>query len=333
MLRHRRPTRRPIALAFLAVVSAACQGSATTATPQAPAAQGIDVRLTPATAAVATGGTVTFAASVTGTANVAVSWSVLEAGGGTIDASGRYTAPAAAGAYHVRATSVADPSATADAPVTVTVVPPVVVTISPRTPTVTAGGTVSFTATVANATDSGVIWSVAGTSCGTISQAGLYTAPTAARTCTVTATSRQAASSSDSATVSVTAAGAPVTVAVSPSSASVDACKTLQLTAAVANTTNGAVTWSVQEGAAGGSVGTTGVYTAPATAGTYHAVATSVADPSKSAVSTLTVSEKILSVSVTPTSATVTPGATAQFTATVTTTCGSFASASSLTVP
>ena len=43
------------------------------------------------------------------------------------------------------------------------------------------------------------------------------------------------------------------------------------------------VTWSVQEGAAGGSVDASGRYTAPGTPGTFHVVATSVADASKSA--------------------------------------------------
>ena len=51
-------------------------------------------------------------------------------------------------------------------------------------------------------------------------------------------------------------------------------------------TTNHSVTWRVQEGGAGGTVTPQGVYTAPATPGEYHVVATSVADTSKSAVAT-----------------------------------------------
>ena len=39
------------------------------------------------------------------------------------------------------------------------------------------------------------------------------------------------------------------------------------------------VTWAVQEGAAGGTIDANGKYTAPETEGTYHVVATSVADP------------------------------------------------------
>lgn len=39
------------------------------------------------------------------------------------------------------------------------------------------------------------------------------------------------------------------------------------------------VTWSLQEGAAGGSVTADGVYTAPSTAGNFHLIATSIANP------------------------------------------------------
>jgi hypothetical protein len=51
-----------------------------------------------------------------------------------------------------------------------------------------------------------------------------------------------------------------------------------------------AVTWAVQEGVSGGSVDATGKYTAPGTEGTFHVVATSVADPSKSATAAVLVS-------------------------------------------
>lgn len=48
-----------------------------------------------------------------------VMWTIVEGGGGKTDAEGRYTAPAAAGTYHLRATSVADSSEHADATITV----------------------------------------------------------------------------------------------------------------------------------------------------------------------------------------------------------------------
>lgn len=54
--------------------------------------------------------------------------------------------------------------------------------------------------------------------------------------------------------------------------------------------TNTAITWSVIEGASsGGTITSTGVYTAPATSGTYHVVATSQVDPNVSATATINV--------------------------------------------
>src|SRR6202030_4398463 len=50
-----------------------------------------------------------------------------------------------------------------------------------------------------------------------------------------------------------------------------------------------AVTWTLAEGAAGGTITNSGRYSAPATLGTYHVVATSLADPSKTATATVQV--------------------------------------------
>jgi hypothetical protein len=59
-------------------------------------------------------------ATVSGADNTAVTWKVLEANGGTVDeSSGMYTAPAAAGIFHVAAISVANTAASAVAVITV----------------------------------------------------------------------------------------------------------------------------------------------------------------------------------------------------------------------
>ena len=50
-----------------------------------------------------------------------------------------------------------------------------------------------------------------------------------------------------------------------------------------------AVTWTLLEGATGGTITDAGAYTAPATLGTYHVVATSVADQTKTATATVQV--------------------------------------------
>src|SRR5512137_1912320 len=90
-------------------------GAGTGGTP--PAAQGVEVRVTPASAALAAGDALAFSAQVTGTSVTTVTWSVREPGGGTVDASGLYLAPASAGTYHVVATSTAAPASSAAAEV------------------------------------------------------------------------------------------------------------------------------------------------------------------------------------------------------------------------
>jgi hypothetical protein len=97
-------------------------------------------------------------------------------------------------------------------------------------------------------------------------------------------------------TVIVTASGsgtAPVSVAVSPSSATIAPSATQQFTAKVLNTSNTAVTWSVDGVINGnstfGTITPSGLYTAPATNGTHNVVATSQADTTKSDTAIVTV--------------------------------------------
>jgi hypothetical protein len=92
----------------------ACGGTATGT------AQDVVVDIQPRSAQVQPLGTVAFAGAVTGTADTAVLWEVVESVGGTIDATGHYTASSTLGQYHVRASSHADPAKSALATVTVT---------------------------------------------------------------------------------------------------------------------------------------------------------------------------------------------------------------------
>jgi hypothetical protein len=258
----------------------------------------IAVAINPPTASTTTGGTVTFTATVTGTTggqSTAVTWSVQESGGGTVDSSGHYNAPASAGTYHVVATSVADPSKSATATVTVTQPAQISVAVSPATANVSTSGTFTFSATVSGLTggqSAAVTWSVQeGAAGGTIDGSGHYTAPASAGTFHVVATSVADPSKSATATVTVTQP-AQISVTVAPATATVSPGGTFTFTATVTGTTGAqstAVTWSVQEGAGGGSVDASGHYTAPAAAGTYHVVATSVADTSKKATATISV--------------------------------------------
>jgi hypothetical protein len=293
-----------------------------------PAAQNVAVGVTPSEAALATGQAAQFAAAVTGTADTAVTWQVDEAGGGQVDQAGLYTAPGSAGTFHVRAVSRANSSASAAATITVSIPPPGSVVISPKTVTLASGGTQAFTATVTNLSSSAATWKLQESSgCGSVTSAGVYTAPAGPATCHVVATSVADPTRSDVATVTVSAP-VVVTVAVSPATITMDACTSTTFKATVSGSSDQAVTWSVAEGSAGGAVTSAGAYTAPSSAGTYHLVATSHASSSSTGTATVTVKDHVLSVAVSPQTVTLGAGGTQQFTATVTTTCGTFAAAS-----
>jgi len=74
-----------------------------------------------------------------------------------------------------------------------------------------------------------------------------------------------------------------VAIASSPTAASIQIATQLQLSASVTGTEQTRVAWRVAEGMAGGSITQDGLYTAPATVGSYRVIATSAADPSQSA--------------------------------------------------
>ncbi len=110
--------------------------------------------------------------------------------------------------------------------------------------------------------------------------AGNYTA-------TVTISDSLGQSASAQVTVRVTVEGS-VTVGISPASVKVSVKDAVTFTAAVTGTTDQRVTWRVKE-TGGGSVTAAGVYTAPATPGTYHVEVTSRASTSATDTATITV--------------------------------------------
>ena len=123
----------------------------------------------------------------------------------------------------------------------------------------------------------------------------------------------QSASSSTTVTVPMSGTGvSSVSVAVSPTSATIKTGGQQQFSASVSGTTNTAVVWT----ASGGSVSTSGLYTAPSSGGTYTVTATSAADTSKSASASITVSQPI-AVSLSPSSASLQTGGQQQFSASV----------------
>lgn len=104
-----------ILMSILSVILAAC-GSGNNSSDNNGNTSNLSISLSPATATVKAGKQQKFTATVTGSNLVGVSWT---ASGGTIDASGLYTAPSTPGAYTVTATSQTDPSKSATANVTV----------------------------------------------------------------------------------------------------------------------------------------------------------------------------------------------------------------------
>jgi hypothetical protein len=83
----------------------------------------IQVKISPSTITLAPGGTQTFTATANGLDNSAVTWTIQETGGGSINGAGFYNAPPTTGFYHVVATSVADPTLSDSATITVTTSP------------------------------------------------------------------------------------------------------------------------------------------------------------------------------------------------------------------
>lgn len=191
------------------------------------------------------------------------------------------------------------------------------VSLTPLSAHLSVGGTTQFSALVSGSNNSGVLWSIQeGTTGGTISSTGLYTAPSVAGTYHVVATSKADPSKSAAASVIVSAPTPVITVAISPASTSLSPRAKRQFSAIVTGTARTGVTWSIQEGSTGGSITNTGLYTAPARTGVFHVRARSKADSSKTAVATVTVGKPV-SVSISPTTASVQAGATRQFTANV----------------
>ena len=180
----------------------------------------VAVSVSPATMTLNSGQTAQLTATVTNSANKAVTWSISPVGVGSISTSNLYTAPATittAQTVTVTATSLADTTASSSA--TMTLEPSVAVTVSPATIALNSGQTAQLTvagtnvvdngtnqliATITNALNPSVTWSAL---LGTITPEGLYTAPpnTDSNTLTdsITATSIQDPTKSATATVTV----------------------------------------------------------------------------------------------------------------------------------
>jgi hypothetical protein len=148
-----------ILLSLFASLQAGCAhvsaSHSSPAPPNPPASGNVQVSVTPNPASVRTGSSQQFTASVTGTTNTTVIWSVNNVGGGnstagTITSSGNYTAPASLPSPNtitIQATSTADSSAFGASNVTLLNPTPVLTSINPTSINV---GALSITVTGSN---------------------------------------------------------------------------------------------------------------------------------------------------------------------------------------
>ncbi len=199
---YKAPASAPAApVTIRAVCDVNSARSATATVTVSGAAQTVAVSLSPTSASVQTNATQQFTATVTGAANTIVTWQVNTVTGGntttgTISSGGLYTAPAAvpAGAVTVKAISQADTTKSASATVTVTAPAiPVVISLTPTSVALAVNATQQFAATVTGTANTAVTWQVntltgGNATVGTINSNGLYTAPSAIPSGTITVT-------------------------------------------------------------------------------------------------------------------------------------------------
>lgn len=217
----------------------------------------------------------------------AKSWTAVA---GTVTAAGLYTAPSVMPASGTDTVTASNLGGSSSATVTLqTNIPP---TISPSAVSVTVGGTQQFSAPGATS------WTAVA---GTVTSAGLYTAPAtmpASGTDTVTAIN---AAGKSAAAVTLLPNAPPV---ISPATVSVMLTKTQQFSAP------GASSWI----AVAGTVSASGLYTAPATmppAGTDTVTATNALGSSTAMITLVT----NVAPAISPASISVSLGATQQFSA------------------
>ena len=142
-------------LLFFSFSLAACGSASSTGKTQPPPAASITVAVSPSTANVRLGNSTSFSATVSGTSNAAVTWSVNDTPSGssaigTIDSSGKYTAPTSLPSPNtvtIKVTSSADTSKSSTSSVTLMNPTPVLTGISPAS---TNLGSFSLTITGSN---------------------------------------------------------------------------------------------------------------------------------------------------------------------------------------
>lgn len=276
------------------------------------------VILTPASASLQFGQTQQFSAvgqlSDGSSTSIAITWTAT---GGTVGASGLYTAGGAAGNFRViarSATGLADTSTVAVTAPTVTAI-----SLTPATASLQSGQTQQFSAsaTLSNGgtqANAPVTWTATG---GAINASGLYTAGATAGTFRVVAAS--AGGPADTSAVTV-ATPTITSITVTPATVSLSSGATQQFNASAtlsngATQLNPAVTWT----ATGGPISSGGLYTAGSTTGSFRVIGASANGKADTSAVTVTASAPtITTVVVAPATANLVGGQAQQFTASAT---------------
>jgi Right handed beta helix region len=281
------------------------------------------VDVAPASSTLRTGAKQAFraaAASASGTTLLSrLTWSAT---GGQVDGAGTYTAGNRAGTFAVIVTTSSGLSDTAVVTITETAPPPSSgvsqVVLSPVNGTVEAGGSLNFRAE-GKAADGTLldITATFTTTGGSITSSGKYTAPSSAGTYSVVATD-PSSGKADTSDVAVTV-DAPVLaqVVLSPGSASVVAGTTKQFSTVGKASDGSAISITPSYTATGGTISSSGLYTAGTTAGTFRiiAAASGKVDTATVTVTTAPSVPTLERLVLTPASASLNSGATATFAA------------------
>jgi RHS repeat-associated protein len=176
----------------------------------------VAMSLTPSSVTLLEGQFQQFTPTVSNTPNTAVNWSINPNGIGSVSGSGLYIAPATVTTeqtINLTATSAVDSSRSASATITLLPPPPVLsvsVSVTPGNASVLPGQSQQFGATVGNAADTSVTWSIVPAGTGAISASGLYTAPgtiAVQQAVTVVATSNADSTKSASAMIDLIPSG------------------------------------------------------------------------------------------------------------------------------
>ena len=184
--------------------------------------------------------------------------------------------------------------------------------------TLTPLQTQTFTASVSNTSNVGVIWSLS-PAVGSLSPNGaaaVYTTPNIVnlnQTVQITATSMADSTKFAQIVVSLLSA---VTVSVAPAGVTLNESQAQTFNATVTGASTSAVTWALDSPV--GTVSATGVYTAPATlsdAATVQVIAQSVANPGQTGAIPVTLRPSKFTVSVSPTSVSLAASQTQSFNA------------------